>query len=65
MSIEKKVFVGSTQEEASRQADEWWDRQKGLRLIQRTLIAVGDEGRRTVDLNQWAVTIHFDGENSN
>jgi hypothetical protein len=64
----KRVFLGATQEEANRRADEWWGGQKGLRLIQRTQVAVGDNdnnGPALSSLNHWAVTIHFEGESSN
>jgi hypothetical protein len=62
---DKKTFEAATQAEANRQADEWWSRQKGLRLVQRTKVAVGDEGPEAAKADRWAVTIHFEPINSN
>ena len=61
----ERVFIGSTQAEANRKADEWWGRQKGVRLIQRTQVGVGETGPERAKADRWAVTIHFEGENSN
>jgi hypothetical protein len=61
----ERVFIGSTQAEANRKADEWWSPQKGLRLVQRTQVAVGEEGPELAKAKRWAVTIHFEGEDSN
>ena len=61
----KKVFNGSSQQEANRKADEWLRGQKGLRKILRTQVAIGDEGPSLREADQWAVTIHYEVENSN
>jgi hypothetical protein len=61
----KKVFSGSSQEEANRKADEWLKGQKGLRKILRTQVATGDEGPSLRAADRWAVTIHYEDENSN
>ena len=45
-------------------ADEWWGRQKGLRQTLRTEVAVGRKGPDTAQLDQWAITIRFEDENS-
>jgi hypothetical protein len=42
--IMEMVFIGLTEEEANRKADEWWGQQEGARQIQRTLVAVGQKG---------------------
>ena len=44
-------------------ADEWWGRQKGLRQTLRTEVAVGGKGP-DAQLDQWAITIRFEDENS-
>jgi len=59
-----RLFTAPTQVEANRQADEWWAPQKGLCLIQRTQVAVGF-GSSLAEKDQWAVTIHYEAENSN
>jgi hypothetical protein len=61
----KKVFTGSNKQEARRKADEWWAGQKGLRKIERTEVAISDEGPSLRDANRWAVTIHYEDESSN
>jgi hypothetical protein len=38
----ERVFIGVTRAEATRKADEWWGRQKGLRQTLRTEVAVAD-----------------------
>ena len=59
-----QVFNAPTQSEANSQADEWWAQQKGLRLIQRTQVAVGF-GPSLAQVDHWAVTIHFEDDTSN
>jgi hypothetical protein len=44
-------------------ADEWWGRQKGLRQTLRTEVAVGGK-RPDAQLDQWAITIRYEDENS-
>jgi hypothetical protein len=44
-------------------ADEWWGRQKGLRQTLRTEVAVGGKGP-DAQLDQWAITIRFEDENT-
>ena len=53
--VMERVFIGATRAEATRMADEWWGRQKGLRQTLRTEVAVVD---------QWAITIRFEDETS-
>ena len=59
----ERVFIGATRAEATRKADEWWGRQKGLRQTLRTEVAVGGKGP-DAQLDRWAITIRFDVENS-
>ena len=59
----ERVFIGATRAEATRKADEWWGRQKGLRQTLRTEVAVGGKGPDG-QLDRWAITIRFDVENS-
>ena len=61
----EKVFIGATRAEATRKADEWWKRQKGLRQTLRTEMAVVEKGADVAQLDRWAITIHFEDENSN
>jgi len=61
----KRVFIAATREKATRKADEWWGRQIRLRQTLRTEVAVGKKGPDTTQLDQWAITIHFEEENSN
>jgi hypothetical protein len=58
----ERVFIGATRAEATRLADEWWGRQKGLRQTLRTEVAVGGKGP-DAQLDQWAITIRFEDEN--
>jgi hypothetical protein len=58
----ERVFIGATRAEATRMADEWWGRQKGLRQTLRTEVAVGGKGP-DAQLDQWAITIRFEAEN--
>jgi len=60
----ERVFIGATRAEATRMADEWWGRQKGLRQTLRTEVAVGRKGPDAAQLDQWAITIRFEDENS-
>ena len=55
MSEEKTIiFEAATQAEANRQADEWWSKQKGLRLVHRSQVSDGfTPGER------WIVTIDY------
>jgi hypothetical protein len=61
----ERVFIGATREEATRKADKWWGRQKGLRQTLRTEVAVGEKGPDIAQLDRWAITIRFEKENSN
>ena len=63
-TVMERVFIGATRAEATRMADEWWGRQKGLRQTLRTEVAVGRKGPDTAQLDQWAITIRFEDENS-
>ena len=57
----ERVFIGATRVEATRMADEWWGRKKGLRQTLRTEVAVG---RKAPDaqLDQWAITIRYEDD---
>ncbi len=59
----ERVFIGATRAEATRMADEWWGRQKGLRQTLRSEVAVGRKGPDTDSLIV-ALTIRFEDENS-
>jgi hypothetical protein len=61
--VMERVFIGATRAEATRMADEWWGRQKGLRQTLRTEMAVGGEGP-DAQLDQWAITIRYEDANS-
>jgi hypothetical protein len=58
----ERVFIGATRADATRMADEWWSRQKGLRQTLRTEVAVGGKGPDIADLDRWAITIRFETE---
>jgi hypothetical protein len=60
----ERVFIGATRAEATRKADEWWGRQKGLRQTLRTEVAVGGKGPDPALADRWAITIRFEEENS-
>ena len=59
----ERVFIGATRAEATRMADDWWARQKGLRPTLRTEVAVGRKGPDD-QLDQWAITIRYEDEDS-
>jgi hypothetical protein len=59
----ERVFIAATRTEATRKADEWWGRQKGLRQTLRTEVAVGGK-ESDGQLDQWAITIRFEDESS-
>jgi hypothetical protein len=59
----ERVFIGATRAEATRMADEWWGRQKGLRQTLRTEVAVGGK-EPDAQLDQWAITIRYEDEDS-
>jgi len=58
------TFEATTRAEANRLADEWWMTKKGARLIHRSQIAVGSSPA-WIEAERWAVTIHYEPENSN
>ena len=58
----ERVFIGATRAEATRLADEWWGHQNGLRQL-RTEVAVGGKGP-DAQLDQWAITIRYEHEDS-
>ncbi len=58
----EKVFIGLNRAEATRKADDWWWRQKGLRQTLRSEVAIGAKGPDTTQLDRWAITIHFERE---
>jgi hypothetical protein len=51
----ERVFIGATRAEATRMANEWWERQKGLRQTLRTEMAIGVKGPDTAQADQWAI----------
>jgi hypothetical protein len=59
----ERVFIGVSRADATRKADEWWGRQKGLRQTLRTEVAVGGKGPNG-ELDRWAITIRFEDEKS-
>jgi hypothetical protein len=59
--IMEKTFTSGSREEANRMGDEWCASQKGIRVLHRTEVALGDTGS-LLDANHWAVTIHFESE---
>jgi len=61
---EKMTFEADTQAEANRLADEWWMKQKGLRLVHRNQVSIG-WGPSLTQADRWAVTIHYEHGNSN
>jgi hypothetical protein len=61
----ERVFIGATRAEATRKADEWWKTQKALRQTLRTEMAVVEKEADVAQLDRWAITIHFEDENSN
>lgn len=60
---DKKTFEAGTLAEANSQADEWWKKRRGLRLIHRSQVTVG-WGPFLSQAERFAVTIHFERENS-
>jgi hypothetical protein len=58
----ERVFIGLNRAEATREADDWWRRQKGVRQTLRTEVAVGEKGPDLVQTDRWAVTIRFEYE---
>jgi hypothetical protein len=57
---EKQTFEAATQVDANRLADEWWAKQRGLRLVHRTQVSPG----WGTEAERWAVNIQFELENS-
>ena len=58
----ERVFIGATRAEATRMANEWWERQRGLRQTLRTEMAVGATDPDTTQADRWAITIRFETE---
>ena len=58
---EKMSFEAPTRAEANRLADEWWARQKGLRLVERSQVSVS-LAPPLAEAERWAVVIHFEAE---
>ena len=58
----ERVFIGATRAEATRMANEWWERQRGLRQTLRTEMAVGATAPDTTQADRWAITIRFETE---
>jgi hypothetical protein len=52
----QRTFEADTQEEANRQADEWWAKAKGLRFIHRSQIPAGFCSN---PLKRWVIRIHY------
>ena len=61
----ERVFIGATRAEATRRADEWWERQKGLRQTLRTEMAVGAKDPDAARIDRWAITIRYETESDN
>ena len=57
----ERVFIGATRAEATRMADDWWARQKGVRQTLRTEVAVGRKAPED-QFDQWAITIRYEYE---
>ena len=60
----ERVFIGANRAEATRMADEWWGSQKGVRQTLRTEVAVGPKAPADAQLDQWAITIRYEDENT-
>ena len=41
-----------------------WQRQRGLRQTLRTEVAVGQKGPDIAQLDRWAITIHFEKDDT-
>jgi hypothetical protein len=52
------VFIGATRAEATRMADDWWARQKGVRQTLRTEVVVGRKAPAG-QLDQWALRVRL------
>jgi hypothetical protein len=60
MTEKKMTFEADTQSEANRMADEWWMKQKGLRLVHRNAVSTGF-GQH----DRWFANIYYESEDSN
>ena len=58
----ERVFIGLNRAEATREADDWRRRQKGLRTNTAHGSGVGEKGPDLVQTERWAVTIRFEYE---
>ena len=58
----ERAFIGASRAEATRMANEWWGRQKGLRQTLRTEMAVDATDPDTTQADRWAITIRFETE---
>jgi hypothetical protein len=56
MNEGKIDFEAPTQIEANQLADNWWAKQKGLRLVHRSQVSAGFGGQQ----DRWTVTIHYE-----
>jgi hypothetical protein len=61
----KKTFTGSSREEAQAKANDWWLTQKGLRKVMQSEVTIGKDGPSINLADRWAVTVHYEAENSN
>jgi len=61
----KKTFTGSSREEAQTKANDWWLTQKGLRKVMKTEVTISKDGPSINLADRWAVTVHYEPENSN
>lgn len=52
-------FQGATRAGAIRVADDWWKAQKGVRLINRYIFAVG-QGPMLNEMSKWKVVVHYE-----
>jgi len=59
------TFEADTRGKANQAADDWWMKQKGLRQLYRSQVATGSRGPSLLEADRWAVTVHYEQENSN
>ncbi len=61
----ERVFIGATRAEATRHADEWWGRQKGLRQTLPTEMAVGAKDPDAAHTDRWVIITRYEAESDN
>ena len=55
----ERIFEADTREEASRKANEWWAKAKGVRFIHRCQTPAGF---RSNPSKRWVIAIHYKEE---